>query len=304
MDSSSSRSRPAAIPEAVLSRLPTRVRRAVEWAAARWPGRIVIRSAAGMIRVELFDRSMTIAAQFFTSVFPILITLAAWAGANETNQIADAMDLPDQSRSVLNDALGASSSATFGILGTIIVLISATSLSRALTRAFAAIWELPRPRSRLSSAWRWFAAVMVLALSVIVVRTLSRFTSDLPPPTLWRVLLGVALDVAVAVFVPWVLLAGALRPRCLVPGALLFAVVMLAVRPSSALWLPRALEVSAERYGTIGVAFSYIAWLYVVSFCFVAASVVGQVIATDGGPLGRWIRGRPSPREADAVTAG
>jgi membrane protein len=303
MESSSSGSHPVAIPEAVLSRLPMRLRTAVEWAASRWPGRIFLGTAAGMARVELFDRAMTIAAQFFTSVFPILITLAVWAGAGGSNEIADAMNLPDESRSVLDDALGASSDATFGILGTAIVLISATSLSRALTRAFAAIWELPRPRSRLSAAWRWFAAVLVLALSVVVVRSLSRFTEDIPPQTLWHLVLGLALDLAVAIFVPWVLLAGAVHPRSLFPGALLFAVLMVVIRPSSALWLPHALEVSADRYGTIGVAFTYIAWLYVVSFCFVASSVVGQVIATDHGPLGRWIRGRPKTEEADAVTA-
>ncbi len=65
---------------------------------------------------------------------------------------------------------------------------------------------------------------------------------------------------------------------------------MLAVRPALAAWLPRALDESADRYGSIGVAFTYLASLYTTSFCFLAASVVGQVIATDRGAIGRWIR--------------
>ena len=87
--------------------------------------------------------------------------------------IADAVNMPEESRSVLEDAVQGAGSAAFGIVGSLIVLVSATSLSRALTRAFALAWDLPRPRSRLGSAWRWLAAVLVLALSLVVVRVLS-----------------------------------------------------------------------------------------------------------------------------------
>jgi membrane protein len=72
---------------------------------------------------------------------------------------------------------------------------------------------------------------------------------------------------------------------------LLFGAVMLFVRPASAVYLPHALNSSAERYGSIGVAFTYIAWLYVVAFCFLLTGVMGKVIATDEGRFGAWIRG-------------
>ena len=113
----------------------------------------------------------------------------------------------------------------------------------------------------------------------------------LPPRELWPRVASFAWDVVVAAFVPWALLAGAVRPRLLVPGAVLFALLMIAVRPATQAWLPRALEASADRYGSIGVAFTYLAWLYVASFCFLATALVGQVIATDHGALGRRIRG-------------
>ena len=82
--------------------------------------------------------------------------------------------------------------------------------------------------------------------------------------------------------------------RPVLPGALLFAAVMLVVRPASSVWLPRALEVSSERYGSIGVAFTYLAWLYIVSFCFLTAAAIGRVIATDPSRLGTWIYGHPA----------
>jgi membrane protein len=238
----------------------------------------------------MFDRSMTIAAQFFTSVFPILILFMTWADSRDTNRLADALDLPAETRSVLEDAIQGAGGAAFGIVGILVVLASATSLSRALARAFSAIWALPKPKSGLGSVWRWLAAVLVLTLSLIVVRAASEPVHVLPPREMLPLLASFALDVAVALFVPWVLLAGAVHPRLLAPGASLFALLMLAVRPATAAWLPHALQVSDDRYGSIGVAFTYLACLYTASFCFLATAVVGQVIANDRGGLGVWTR--------------
>jgi uncharacterized BrkB/YihY/UPF0761 family membrane protein len=269
-------------------------RRLVTWLLAHWPGRVVVRTARAFNRVELFDRSMTVAAQLFTCVFPILILLATLATRRDADRIADAVSMPEESRALLEEAVTAAGDAGFGIVGTVVVVVTATGVSRALTRAFAAIWELPRPKSNLRSVWRWVAVVLALALSLLAVRSLGQLASDVPPATVWSVAVSLACDFAMAIFVPWILLSGAVRPRLLLPGALIMALVGLAVRPVIAAWFPGALETSADRYGSIGVAFSYLALLYSVSFTFMATAILGQVIATDEGGLGRWIR-------ADAV---
>jgi membrane protein len=238
----------------------------------------------------MFDRSMTIAAQFFTSVFPILILFTTWADSRDATRLANAVSLPEETRTVLEGAIQGAGGTAFGAAGIVIVLASATSLSRALARAFAAIWAIPTPKSTLRSVWRWLAVVVVLTLSLVLARAASEPAKVLPPRDAWPFLVSFALDAAVALFVPWVLLADAKHPRVLAPGALLFALLMLTVRPATAAWLPHALQVSADRYGPIGVAFTYLACLYVASFCFLATALVGQVIATDRGGLGGWIR--------------
>jgi membrane protein len=276
--------------EALTRRLPPRLRSTVDWLLSQWPGRIVVRVAAATRRIELFDRSMTIAAQFFTSIFPILIALALWVG--NTGDLAEALGVPEQTQSLLDEALAPSSThAAFGIIGILLVLASATSLSRALTRAFAAIWELPRPTITLTSAWRWVAVVVALVLALLAAHGLTRLVSDLPPATMWQLLASITCDVVLGVFVPWILLAGRVRPRHLLPGAAFFGLAMTLVRPASQAWLPHALDLSAARYGSIGVAFTYLASLYVISFCFLAAGVLGQVVTTDPGWFGRWIEG-------------
>ena len=288
--------------QAAVDRLPARLQRPVTRLLDRWPGRIVLQGTAGLVRIEVFDRAMTIAAQFFTSVLPILILLAAWEA--NSDRLEDAIDLPQESRSVIEGAVQGGDAA-FGILGTLFVLASATSLSRALTRAFATIWFLPRPRSSLRSAWRWLAVVLVLALSLVVARTASQTLGPLPPRELWPRVLTASLDVVVACFVPWALLAGAVRMRLILPGAVLFAALMLTVRPATQAWLPRALETSADRYGSIGVAFTYLTWLYIASWVFLATAVVGQVVASDPGRFGAWIRrsGGTSPDTSDQPTS-
>lgn len=285
--------------------LPPRLHRSLVWLAKQWPGRVAIRAAGQFVRLEVFDRSMTIAAQFFTSVLPILILLATWGAGSDW--IAGVIDMPEESRVVIEDAVQGGGAA-FGVAGTLVVLASATSLSRALIRAFAAIWDLSRPKTQLTSAWRWLAAVMVLAIALIVVRVASDSMQVLPPREVWPFLVSLALDTVIAMFIPWVLLAGAVRPRLLVPGALVFGLVMLSVRPATMAWLPHALEVSADRYGSLGVAFTYLTWLYVMSLCFLGTAILGQVIATDGGQLGTWIGKRKSPdtdshRESDGNAA-
>jgi uncharacterized BrkB/YihY/UPF0761 family membrane protein len=69
--------------------------------------------------------------------------------------------------------------------------------------------------------------------------------------------------------------------RQALPGGLAFGLMMLAVRPVGARYLPWALRTSEDRYGTIGVAFTYIGWLYILAFCLLLAAMLGQAIAQE-----------------------
>jgi membrane protein len=287
----------------IIARTPLRLRPAVAWVMGTWLGRSLLRLTARFIKVQMFDRSMTVAAQVFTSVFPILIMAAVWVGSRNSDAIADAVGVPEETENILQDALAHTGGSAFGVIGTMVVLVSATSLSRAITRAFAAIWDRPRPRAGVALAWRWLGAVLTLVGYMVVIRWLIRVVDGVPAADTWGWLVPLTLDTAIAMLIPLLLLAGQLPARLLLPGAFVFGLIMLVVRPASAAFLPRALEASADRYGTIGVAFTYIAWLYVLSFCFLGAALIGEVIATDEGRLGRLIRGpADEPEPAAAVS--
>lgn len=281
----------------MLERLPPSTHGPVRWLMSHWPGRVALRSAAGFRRVQIFDRSMTIAAQLFTSVFPIIIMASAFLGSERTTELVAKLDLPSQQ--VVEDMAATSSGSTFGLLGVVMVLASATSLARAITRAYELIWYHDYGHIRFFDAWRWVAAVLVLALSFVVSRILVQVTAGIPPETLWGSVLGPVIAGGVAIYLPWLLTAGNLRVRVLAPGAILFALVMTLAQPATARWLPQALETSAEYYGPIGVAFTYIGWLYAIAFALLGTAVVGEVVANDEGPLGQYVRG---PAQAPPTT--
>src|SRR4051794_39732961 len=105
------------LPPVPLDRLPRRLRPVVERALEHWLGRFVIGCMTTTRRIELFDRSMTIAAQIFTSVLPILIALASWFGRNSTDVITATVSVPPGTEQALNDVLAAPSNTTFGLIG-------------------------------------------------------------------------------------------------------------------------------------------------------------------------------------------
>ena len=52
------------------------------WLARTAVGRLAGRSIASLVRVEVFDRAMTLAAQAFTSILPIVVAVAAFNPSN------------------------------------------------------------------------------------------------------------------------------------------------------------------------------------------------------------------------------
>ncbi len=263
--------------------------------AAAFPLRTIARTARGMADVEIFDRAMTLAAQAFTSILPVMIALATLNPLREGTvgaAMADTLQLDDATRQALVGSLPDEDStavSAFGVIGVLVILISATSFSRALTRSYARAWSIERPKG-LSIAWRWLAVVIGLALVTFVQYSLRRALEGEPLSDLLEAVAVFVAYGALFLWVPWLLLAGLLPARCLLPGAVLmgFAGVLLSV--ASGIYLPRALSVGARQFGALGIAFTYLSWLFVVGFAIVLTTVLGRVLYTDEGWLGRQLR--------------
>jgi membrane protein len=238
-----------------------------------------------MTNIEPFDRAMTLAAQAFTSIFPLLITVAAIRNdgdGNISDDIATSLSLPDSMATALDQVLPSDTGqvAAFGIISVLIVLISATSFSRALGRMYAKAWHVP-PSGWLGG-WRWVAVIVTICAMTILTHLINYSADEL---TQYVAALSVTflLNILLWTVVPWLLLVGRVSLVRLLPAAALMGVGSVGLTVASRIYMPYALRAGSEHFGALGIAFTLIGWLFVVSFVLVIATVLGAVIVQGEG---------------------
>jgi len=259
-------------------------------------------------RLEPFDRAMTLAAQAFTSIVPVVIAASTVIPANDSGRlgrwVAKALSVPEATRSALSGALpdDTNQATTFSVLSLLIVLLSATSFSRALTRMYAKVWLVRGPGWR--SPWRWIAAMVAIAACTVALRAVQRAASGDAGWLVAAVLLTAVVNALLWTWVPSVLLAGEVRWRLLAPGGLLMGLASVAIYFAGRIYIPSAMEYADSHFGELGVAFTAIGWLFSVAFVLIIASVVGAVIVSQPGPSGRFLAGDATPPSAYTTPAG
>ncbi|GAA3154201.1 hypothetical protein GCM10020255_034510 [Rhodococcus baikonurensis] len=136
--------------------------RLMVWARRTPSRRLATDATVDVFAVGLVDSAMTLAAQAFTSLLPVMIAAST---LEKLKPLADAakddlgVQLPDA------QIINTSTAAAFGIVGLLMLLISSTSYARALGRMYGRIWSVPT--ATLRQAWRWIAVVFVVATSVV-----------------------------------------------------------------------------------------------------------------------------------------
>ncbi len=100
----------------------------------------------GMIRIELIDRSMAIAAQAMLALVPMLAVLAAFLPAELSTlaleRFRDVTGVGTAGSDIVNSEVDpATVRAQTGVVGILITVFSATSFARAVQRMYERVWE-------------------------------------------------------------------------------------------------------------------------------------------------------------------
>ncbi|MFD8749975.1 YhjD/YihY/BrkB family envelope integrity protein [Kitasatospora sp. NPDC059577] len=259
------------------------------------------RLAAQLIHIHVLDTATRLAAQVFLTAIPVLFVLAAFMPDEVRTTVSDSVRTAlgfqgsslDEVKGVLQPEGNTATTDTFGGIGILVTLLSATSCSRILQRLCERTWHLPHLSGRLA-AWRWLTWLLVwLAALVVQGQVRSGFGAGDA--------LGVFLYLITATLLWWwtqhLLLGGRVPWLALLPGALLTGASLTALAWGSRLYVPRSLNRSVTQFGPLGLVFTLLSWLIVVFTAVTLGIGIGYVLAHQG----RLVRllGTPEPPPED-----
>jgi membrane protein len=249
---------------------------------ARSPaGRFALRVLRDLGNIALIDRGMTLAATAFTSVLPILIVAGAVRSRLDPRTrpiFAEHLGFNDATAEILERSLpgGAQELRATGMIGVVILVISATSLARALERALHTIWHTPT--ISIKFAWRWLATVVAVVIGLaLIVATRIILHGDAAVMVV-EFIAEVAVWGALWWVASWIVINRRISLRGLLPGSLLAGFGFAVAGMFGRVLLPPLFADSARRYGVLGIGFTYIGWLLVLAIILLIAATVGRVV--------------------------
>ena len=265
-----------------------------------------------IVSVNIFDSATRIAAQCFLTAVPLLLVLSAYAPETLQDQVVKSIStvfgLTGQTKSEVKHAFAPPDDdlrQAIGVVGGLMVLLSATAVSRAVQRLCRRAWLLPRGGTKLAP-WRWLAWI-ALWLGALVVQGLVHDGFGLGTWLAFPLVL--VMQAAMWWWTQHLLLGGVVRWAPLLPGAVLTAVAVGCLSVTAHFYMPRALNRALGDYGSAGSVFVLLSWLIVVCAAVAGCLSVGAVLSQEpflrrrlGTPTSPPGRGTPpeplAPRES------
>ncbi|MDS1116336.1 YhjD/YihY/BrkB family envelope integrity protein [Gordonia westfalica] len=272
----------------------------------RLPGATLsLRILTDIARGDVTDRAMTLAAQAFTSILPIVILLLTLPGTDVVDDALTGLGIP-VNRLDHTSVDDPQSFATFGVIGALMTIAGATSLSRALGRMYVSIWGVTKLPWR--AFWRWVVVLFLIPAAV----TAQGLSTGLQAESLFGIhlggsgLLGIVLIFLVTVVIwsavftaiPRLLVSAQVPLRLLVLNGVGTGLLITVLLVGSRIALPALASSTIRYFGTLGIVFVAISWLFVFAAILVVTAIVVHCVATDAGRVGTWVRrwaGTPTP---------
>ncbi len=284
-----------------------RIRIRVVAAAVRMSETLPFAILVNLGRANITDRAMTLAGQAFTSILPVMILITSLSTNGPIDRAMTRIGtqwLQLEPASPIGSTPGA---ASFGVVGAFMTIVGATSFSRALDRMYAEVWGTPK--LGVAGWWRWPLVIAAFVLG-ITAEVFGIRGSGIGQSMVAATLVSCVLWALVWAYVTRLLTAGRVRRDDVLLTGAAAGVVVAVFFLSTELAFGPILHGAEVRFGTLGVVFSVISWLFVYAWLVVAAVVVARTVRTRSTP-GAHHPGtdHPSAHDPDAeapvqVTAG
>jgi membrane protein len=243
---------------------------------------------AGM---QFVERSVTIGAQAFAALIPLMIVYSAVVPIADARDFAqrliDKLKLSGAAAESVRQAIAPSGTVAEGVsvFGFLLLIAAALSFARALQRMYETAYKLPASGMR-GTPWHllWIALIPAYLTLRPVVASLAG--------GLWQTVGSLLLAALAWIATPYILLGRRMSGRRLLPGALFTVLGMTGFEIASLIYLPHSLSSSARNFGTIGVAFAILGWLVGSGFVLAGSAAAGAVTLDrlDANPQSRAAR--------------
>ncbi len=249
-----------------------------------------------MLEIEFIDRSVALAGKAFVSFFPLVIVVAALVpeGARESivTTLTHRLGLNGDALTTFQEAFASSDDIrrATSALGLVFTIFFAASFTTAMQRVYLRAWRRP-PGARTGAYWRG-ATWLVAALGTMAALGFVRGALDGTAGVGLFVVLSLSVTTGLWWFTPWLLLLGDVRPRVLLPGAVITSVALAGFALSATIWMPDVVQDNETQFGFFGTALSLITWFSGASICVLVGACAGPVFAEDPGSVGSLIRGQ------------
>jgi membrane protein len=257
-------------------------------------------------RIAGFDRSMALASSALTTLVPLAVlvaTLLARFGQQDLGgRIVRRYGLSGGGAEAVTTLFSYESGpdSTLSVFGSLFLIISALSFTRAAQRLFEQTWELPplSVRNTVNGLLWLLLLVPYAALVGWLQAALSGARFGLA-----AAVCQLPLTAAFLVGTGWLLSARRRGWRDLVPFGVIGAVLTALYTVGTAVYLPRLFSSYASRYGPLGAVFAMITALFGAMLVIVGSAAIGREVADE---LDRIREGRRPPddevrREWDKV---
>jgi membrane protein len=223
--------------------------------------------------------------QAFLSIFPLILVaiavlgfVAAGSHTDVAGRLVSQLGLKGESAKMMTDAVrsaeaGRKAASILGFLG---LLWAGLGLVGALQHAYNAVWQVRERgvRDKVLGLF-WLAGAGVLFVAGAVATAALRWLPAFLAPV--GVLITFTVSLGLWLWTSRVLPNTKLHWRRLLPGALLGAVGLEALKAIGAYYVPRAVASSSQLYGSLGIIFALLAWLLLFGRLVVYSAVLNVV---------------------------
>ncbi|MFJ9770386.1 YhjD/YihY/BrkB family envelope integrity protein [Kitasatospora sp. NPDC101157] len=270
------------------------VRRAVESGRKRFSG-----TWAGVLwqrlqEIGFMNLGIQFAATLLLCFFPFMIVANALVGRSTVTELVRHLGLDHQASTDVSALFASSTATSRAVTGaaSVFFVLGGIAAAAALQQLYQRLFELPRRGTR-------DLPHQVLALALLMTVTpLSTWVLPAVRGAGGPVLLGAfVLAVATALWwlLMWILLAGRVPWRDLLPSAVVTGLCYLGMRVVFEFTASDMVTEDARKYGPIGVVFFLMSWLVAIGVVIILGAVTGIVWRERGLSVTTGLKGLPRP---------